>query len=194
MPTRASKRAVRTAKRASPMSLSEQRRGRLRSKEGGGGTNQPEIQQRTGRHTMHCPVSCLRASAFARDSRRSSRSSPRPSFAARPTADGGAAPPRVRQVGSRGWMRTKVSPGQPRSRCRPVQVRRVLASPGMERNSQPVAFFTERSLATYLAVSDRTVRNWIRRGDLPSYKLGAARRIDPADVENFLARRRKECA
>ena len=40
------------------------------------------------------------------------------------------------------------------------------------------------------SVCDRTVRNWIRRGDLPSYKLGAARRIDPADVENFLARHR----
>jgi excisionase family DNA binding protein len=65
----------------------------------------------------------------------------------------------------------------------------------MERNLQPAGtFFTERSLATYLAVSDRTVRNWIRRGDLPSYKLGASRRIDPADVESFLARHRDEAA
>lgn len=31
------------------------------------------------------------------------------------------------------------------------------------------AFFTERSLAAYLSVSDRTIRNWIRRGELPSY-------------------------
>lgn len=53
-------------------------------------------------------------------------------------------------------------------------------------------FFTERTLATYLAVSDRTIRNWIRRGELPSYKLGASRRIDPADVEDFLARHRDE--
>ena len=62
---------------------------------------------------------------------------------------------------------------------------------GMKRK-QPTAsaFYTERSLADYLAVSDRTIRNWIRRGDLPSYKLGAARRIDPADVEDFLARHR----
>jgi excisionase family DNA binding protein len=64
----------------------------------------------------------------------------------------------------------------------------------MERNDKPPAFFTERSLAAYLAVSDRTIRNWIRRGQLPSYKLGAARRIDPADVENFLARNRDETA
>lgn len=56
----------------------------------------------------------------------------------------------------------------------------------------PVIFFTERTLATYLAVSDRTIRNWIRRGELPSYKLGASRRIDPADVDAFLSRRRED--
>lgn len=56
------------------------------------------------------------------------------------------------------------------------------------------SFFTERTLADYLAVSDRTIRNWIRRGELPSYKLGASRRIDPADVEDFLARHREEAA
>ncbi len=66
---------------------------------------------------------------------------------------------------------------------------------GMERKtpSEP-PFFTERTLAAYLAVSDRTIRNWIRRGELPSYKLGAARRIDPADVDAFLASRRDEAA
>jgi excisionase family DNA binding protein len=65
---------------------------------------------------------------------------------------------------------------------------------GMERNTTPPTFFTERSLAAYLAVSDRTIRNWIRRGELPSYKLGAARRIDPFDVNAFLANRREEAA
>jgi excisionase family DNA binding protein len=65
---------------------------------------------------------------------------------------------------------------------------------GMERNPSSEPFFTERTLADYLAVSDRTIRNWIRRGDLPSYKLGAARRIDPGDVEDFLARHRDEAA
>jgi excisionase family DNA binding protein len=64
----------------------------------------------------------------------------------------------------------------------------------MDRKSGSPAFFTERTLADYLAVSDRTVRNWIRRGELPSYKLGAARRIDPADVDVFLARHRDEAA
>lgn len=66
---------------------------------------------------------------------------------------------------------------------------------GMQRNpAAPPSFFTERTLVAYLAVSDRTIRNWIRRGELPSYKLGAARRIDPADVEAFLAQRRDEPA
>ena len=61
----------------------------------------------------------------------------------------------------------------------------------MERKAASPTFFTERTLAKFLAVSDRTVRNWIRRGELPSYKLGSARRIDPADVEHFLARNRE---
>ena len=65
---------------------------------------------------------------------------------------------------------------------------------GMARKSAAPTFFTERSLASYLAVSDRTIRNWIKRGELPSYKLGAARRIDPADVEDFLARHRDAAA
>lgn len=65
---------------------------------------------------------------------------------------------------------------------------------GMEPKTKPATFFTERTLATYLAVSDRTIRNWIRRGELPSYKLGASRRIDPADVNAFLSQRREEAS
>jgi excisionase family DNA binding protein len=75
----------------------------------------------------------------------------------------------------------------------PMQSAVCLDNRGMKRNTWPT-FFTERSLAAYLAVSDRTIRNWIRRGELPSYKLGAARRIDPADVDAFLAQRREEAA
>jgi excisionase family DNA binding protein len=74
----------------------------------------------------------------------------------------------------------------------PKQSGRFLDNRGMERKSTPLAFFTERTLAAYLAVSDRTIRNWIRRGELASYKLGASRRIDPADVDAFLAKRREE--
>jgi len=73
-----------------------------------------------------------------------------------------------------------------------VQIDRAGGIEGMEAKASGPTFFTERSLAAYLAVSDRTVRNWIRRGELPSYKLGASRRIDPADVAAFLERRREE--
>jgi excisionase family DNA binding protein len=80
------------------------------------------------------------------------------------------------------------------SEIHPTQTPLNLDIEGMERKSSSPAFFTERTLAAYLAVCDRTVRNWIRRGELPSYKLGAARRIDPADVEDFLARHRDGAA
>jgi excisionase family DNA binding protein len=76
----------------------------------------------------------------------------------------------------------------------PVQLAAFRVNSGMARKPASVTFFTERTLAAYLAVSDRTIRNWIRRGELPSYKLGASRRIDPDDVEDFLARHRDEAA
>lgn len=79
-------------------------------------------------------------------------------------------------------------------RNRPGRPRRRGHFGGMERKAASPTFFTERTLADYLSVSDRTVRNWIRRGELPSYKLGAARRIDPADVDDFLARNRDEAS
>jgi excisionase family DNA binding protein len=80
------------------------------------------------------------------------------------------------------------------SELRPMQSPPPLDKGGMKRKSSGSNFFTERTLADFLAVSDRTIRNWIRRGELSSYKLGAARRIDPADVEDFLARHRDEAA
>lgn len=85
-----------------------------------------------------------------------------------------------------------VSRGIGQGRAEPLARRRHLG--GMDRKEAGPTFFTERTLADFLAVSDRTVRNWIRRGELPSYKLGAARRIDPADVEDFLARHRDEAS
>lgn len=59
-------------------------------------------------------------------------------------------------------------------------------------NEERRPFFTVRSLAEYLQVSQRTVKNWIARGELPSYKIGDVRRIDPRDVDTFLAQRREE--
>lgn len=51
-------------------------------------------------------------------------------------------------------------------------------------------FFTERSLAAYLAVSERLIRKWVKDGRLRSYKLGGCRRFDPADVDAFLEEHR----
>jgi excisionase family DNA binding protein len=78
--------------------------------------------------------------------------------------------------------------------AQPMQTAIALDIGGMQRKPSKASFFTERTLADFLTVSDRTIRNWIRRGELPSYKLGAARRIDPADVEVFLARHRDEAS
>jgi excisionase family DNA binding protein len=51
-------------------------------------------------------------------------------------------------------------------------------------------FFTPRSLADYLNVSERTVRQLIAERRIASYRVGGARRIDPADVDRFLERGR----
>jgi len=146
-------------------------------------TSQPPPS--TARHTTNPPDSCLSRPLWTHircGQQRCLRSRPTAppggrlwhGFAVRRPRVGGAGrgltyvliPAQSRAAGDRGCVKPKTAP----------------------------TFFTERSLAAYLAVSDRTVRNWIRRGDLPSYKLGASRRIDPADVENFLARHREESA
>jgi excisionase family DNA binding protein len=53
-------------------------------------------------------------------------------------------------------------------------------------------FFTSKQLADYLALSERTVRELLRTGAIPSYKVSGARRIDPADVDIWLAGCREE--
>jgi excisionase family DNA binding protein len=49
---------------------------------------------------------------------------------------------------------------------------------------------TVAQIAKRLQVTDRTVRNLLASGELPSYAVGTARRIDPADVDAYLAGRR----
>lgn len=53
------------------------------------------------------------------------------------------------------------------------------------------AFFTPRTLADYLALSERTVREMLRNHVMPSYRIEGSRRIDPADVDDYLAARRE---
>lgn len=54
------------------------------------------------------------------------------------------------------------------------------------------AWFTTETLAAYLQVSDRLVRNWVNDGLLVSYKIGGSRRFDPTDVDAFVAQFRDE--
>ncbi|MGZ6564588.1 MAG: helix-turn-helix domain-containing protein [Solirubrobacteraceae bacterium] len=51
-------------------------------------------------------------------------------------------------------------------------------------------FFTPKALAEYLSISERTVRDMLSKQRIPSYKVEGQRRIDPADVEQYLARNR----
>jgi excisionase family DNA binding protein len=52
------------------------------------------------------------------------------------------------------------------------------------------AFFTPKTLAEYLSLSERTVREMLARRVIASYRVEGARRIDPADVDHYLAARR----
>ena len=55
-------------------------------------------------------------------------------------------------------------------------------------------FFTPKALAEYLSISERTVRDMLSKQRIPSYKVEGQRRIDPADVERYLARNRNRAA
>jgi excisionase family DNA binding protein len=55
-------------------------------------------------------------------------------------------------------------------------------------------FFTPKTLAQYLALSERTVRSMLAAGKVASYRVEGARRIDPADVDCYLARHRERGA
>ena len=57
--------------------------------------------------------------------------------------------------------------------------------------TRPRPFYTARSLALRLDISERTVRDMLKRGVIPSYRVEGARRIDPADVEEYLRARRE---
>jgi excisionase family DNA binding protein len=55
-------------------------------------------------------------------------------------------------------------------------------------------FFTPKALAEYLSISERTVREMLSKRRIPSYKVEGQRRIDPVDVEKYLARNRNAAA
>jgi len=51
-------------------------------------------------------------------------------------------------------------------------------------------FFSPKALAEYLSISERTVRDMLSKQRIPSYKVEGQRRIDPADVDDYLAQNR----
>ena len=58
---------------------------------------------------------------------------------------------------------------------------------------EPRKLMTVQAVADYLAVHPETIRRWIRDGRLTAIDLGADSagwRIDPADLEAFVAARR----
>jgi excisionase family DNA binding protein len=148
-----------------------------------------ERRSEGSRHTTNPPVPCLGCSFLAdkvRQGRRASRA-PVTAPSGGPFWHGSAV--RGPLLGGGGRALT-LGPRGKDLRSHPVQKALTPDRVCMRSKAPGPAFFTERTLAAYLSVSDRTIRNWIRRGDLPSYKLGASRRIDPADIEDFLARHR----
>lgn len=64
-----------------------------------------------------------------------------------------------------------------------------IAAAVAERVQRP-AFFTAKSLAAYLDVSPRLVRQMLADGKIPSYTIEGSRRIAPEDVEAYLVGRR----
>lgn len=52
--------------------------------------------------------------------------------------------------------------------------------------------FTVASLAEFLGISERVMREMLADEVIPSYKVGGGRRIDPKAVDAYLAARRAE--
>jgi excisionase family DNA binding protein len=65
--------------------------------------------------------------------------------------------------------------------------RRILET---QRKTKRQPFYTPKTLAEYLSISERTVYDLAARGKIPSYKVSGARRFDPRDVDEYLAKNR----
>ena len=67
--------------------------------------------------------------------------------------------------------------------------RRMTAVRVISRDVRP--FYTPKLLAEYLSVSERTVREMLAKGRIPSYKIEGQRRVSADDVDAYLASRRE---
>jgi len=52
-------------------------------------------------------------------------------------------------------------------------------------------FLNTKEIATYLGLSEHTIRAWVKLGKIPFYKLGRAVRFDLRKLEPWL--KKKEC-
>jgi excisionase family DNA binding protein len=59
--------------------------------------------------------------------------------------------------------------------------------PRLDRQNAEPHFLTIDQVATNLSVSARTVRRWIKSGELPVYRIGRSVRIAQTDLGAFLA-------
>ena len=55
--------------------------------------------------------------------------------------------------------------------------------------SAPEPLLTIPKVANTCEVSEKTIRRWIKSGDLPAHKLGAQWRVAPRDLNHFLQER-----
>ena len=78
-------------------------------------------------------------------------------------------------------------PARTRSQNRKPRAGRVPGGSG--RSDEP--FHTVGQLASRLSLSERTVRDMLNRGEMPCYRIGPQRRIDPDDLRRWLEQRRE---
>jgi excisionase family DNA binding protein len=63
-------------------------------------------------------------------------------------------------------------------------------SPTRGRQGEPIKFFTIPDVAEQLNVATRTVRRWIKSGDLVAHRFRGVVRIADGDLRAFLAMHR----
>jgi excisionase family DNA binding protein len=77
----------------------------------------------------------------------------------------------------------------PRGRTQNRTPRAARAHGGAGRSDEP--FYTVVQLASRLSLSERTVRDMLNRGEIPCYRIGPQRRIDPDDLRQWLEQRKE---
>lgn len=63
--------------------------------------------------------------------------------------------------------------------------RNLMANPINKANTSPRPFYSLEDVAERYGVSIRTVRRWIKKGDLIAHRFGHQYRVSAADLETF---------